>query len=156
MTVPTLPTGFRRLLFRLPILLFRCGLGPLLGSRFLLLNHTGRHSGLPRQTVLEVIESDQDQGVYLVASGWGVKADWFLNLLKDPDVSIEVGGRRLQVTAERLSPADSGQALARYALKYPTAARNLPRLLGIPSDGSEESFREIGEKLMPCVRFRAR
>ena len=156
MALSTPPTGVRRLFFRFPISLFRFGLGPLLGNRFLLLNHIGRRSGLPRQAVLEVIEAHRDQDIYLVASGWGPNSDWFQNLLKHPDVSIQVGRRRLPVTAEPLSPAESGKALARYARKYPTAARNLPRLIGIPSDGSEESFRDIGERLMPCIRFRPR
>lgn len=156
MASPTPPTGVRRLFFRFPIILFRCGMGRLFGSRFLLLNHIGRRSGLPRQAALEVMESNPEEGVYLVTSGWGPNSDWYRNLLKHPDVSIQVGSRRLQVTAEPLSPAESGDALARYAKKYPTAARNLPRLIGISSDGSEESFRDIGERLMPCIRFRPR
>lgn len=46
------PHGLARLLFRLPIWLFRLHLGWLAGHCFLLLTHSGRQSGLPRQTVL--------------------------------------------------------------------------------------------------------
>ena len=51
----TPPTGVSRWLFRMPIGLYRLRLGWLLGDRFLLLHHTGRKSGLPRQAVVEVV-----------------------------------------------------------------------------------------------------
>ncbi len=41
------PRGLARIGFRIPIILYRLGLGGLLGTRFLLLTHTGRKSGLP-------------------------------------------------------------------------------------------------------------
>ncbi len=38
---------------RAPIGPYRIGLGGLLGRRFLLLEHVGRRSGLPRHTVID-------------------------------------------------------------------------------------------------------
>ena len=61
------PAGLTRFLFRIPIHLYRLRLGWLFGSRLLLLNHIGRVSGKPRQTILEVAEHDGDS--YVVASG---------------------------------------------------------------------------------------
>jgi hypothetical protein len=58
----TSPTGLSRLLWRAPIWLYRLGLGGLLGSHFVLLNHVGRKSGQPRQTVLEVVDRDERPG----------------------------------------------------------------------------------------------
>lgn len=51
------PRGLLRLGFRLPIWLYRLNLGWILGERFLLLTHTGRKSGLVRQTVIEVYDT---------------------------------------------------------------------------------------------------
>jgi len=48
--------GMLRYLFRVPVYLYRWRLGCLLGNRLLLLTHTGRGTGLRRQTVLEVVE----------------------------------------------------------------------------------------------------
>jgi hypothetical protein len=45
---------FNRFMMRAPIALYRVGLGGLLGKRFLLLEHTGRKSGLTRRTALEI------------------------------------------------------------------------------------------------------
>jgi hypothetical protein len=48
-------TRLQRALARAPIWFYRLGLGGLLGHRFVLLTHTGRNSGRPRQVVLEVV-----------------------------------------------------------------------------------------------------
>ncbi len=58
------PKGIKRLFFRFPIVLYKIGLGPLLGERFLKLTHTGRKSGLERETVLEVVKHNREAGVY--------------------------------------------------------------------------------------------
>lgn len=73
----SLPSGLTRAAFRMPIYLYRLKLGWVFGQRLLLLNHTGRISGKPRHTVLEVAERDSANDSYIVASGWGVKAAWW-------------------------------------------------------------------------------
>jgi hypothetical protein len=59
------PKGLLRLMLRLPIWLYRLRLGWLLGNRFLLLTHVGRKTGLPHQTVVEVVShsSTKDRGI---------------------------------------------------------------------------------------------
>ena len=68
---PQLPRGWRRRLARLPLGLYRVGLGFLFGKRLLLLHHTGRVSGLDRTVVLEVVAHDPEQGSWTLASGFG-------------------------------------------------------------------------------------
>ena len=63
------PTGALRLAFRLPIYLYRLGLGQLLGHRFMLLTHRGRRSGRVYQTALEVVRYDPSLRETVVASG---------------------------------------------------------------------------------------
>ncbi|WP_068182120.1 nitroreductase family deazaflavin-dependent oxidoreductase [Mycobacterium sp. UM_CSW] len=145
------PTGLTRFLFRVPIHLYRLGLGWVFGSRLLLLNHTGRVSGKPRQTVLEVAERDGD--TYVVASGWGPGAAWYRNILRHPDVSIQVGTRTIPVTATPLDKDEGAQVFLRYASRHRAAAKfMLPRVLGFSVDGSDADFRAVGENL-PFVRF---
>ena len=64
------PGRLTRCLLRLPIWLYRLRLGWLLGGRFLLLNHTGRKTGLPRRTVLEIVHHDADNATLFVAAAW--------------------------------------------------------------------------------------
>ena len=145
------PSGFKRLLWRAPIWLYRLGLGGLLGGKFLLLNHTGRKSGQPRQAVLEIDDYDPATNTYLVASGFGRQSDWYQNILATPEVSIQVGRKRMTAVAEPLSPEASGEAMVQYARKNPTAARNLTKLLGHKLNGTEEEYRSIAEEHIPFV-----
>jgi hypothetical protein len=68
---PKLPRGLSRLACRLPIWLYRAGLGWVMGYRFRYLTHIGRKSGQPRHTVLEVVRYDKATSTCIVASGWG-------------------------------------------------------------------------------------
>ena len=142
-----LPRGLSRLLYRLPILFYRAGLGWLLGKRFLLLTHTGRISGLPRQAVLEVIRFDRGNDSYYVVSGFGEQADWFRNIQLTPEVEITVGRRCMGAKAEILPQQDAERELLNYAHRYPLAARLFPRLLGYRVDGSEEGYRILARRL---------
>ncbi|MGH3724996.1 MAG: nitroreductase family deazaflavin-dependent oxidoreductase [Mycobacterium sp.] len=147
---PRPPSGFRRVLWRLPISLYRAGLGFLMGQRLMLLTHTGRKSGQPRQSVLEVV--GREEGGYLAASGFGAAADWFKNIRKTPEAVIQVGNRRIGVNATVLS-ADEGAALMeRYAMRHPKAAQQLCKVMGFEVDGTPGDFREVGRKI-PFVKF---
>ena len=149
------PRGLTRWFFRFPILFYRLGMGWLLGGRFLLLNHIGRKSGLPRQTVLEVVNHDQATGTYYVAVGFGPKTDWFRNLLQTPQATIQVKQRKLAVTADPLTPAASGEAMADYARRHPKAARTLSRMLGYDvKEGTEEEYHRVGQELVQIVALR--
>jgi len=90
------PTGWKKLMFPSGIYVYRLGLGGLFGQRMLLLNHVGRKSGQQRQAVLEVIAHDESENAYYVASGYGRKSDWFQNLQKKPDVTIQVGRKKMR------------------------------------------------------------
>lgn len=149
------PAGLSRLFFRLPIYLYRLHLGWLLGGHFLLVNHIGRKSGQLRQVVIEVVEHDPAADTYTVAAGFGRKSDWYLNLLKTPDVTIQVGRRTLAVTAVPLTPDVGGETMVRYARRHETAARNLARFMGYQVDGTEADYRALGREL-PFMQFRPR
>lgn len=78
------PTGWRRVIARAPITLYRWRLGQLLGGRLLLLTHTGRTSGQPRQVVLEITGRDPATGAYHLASGFGPESQWYRNIQQTP------------------------------------------------------------------------
>jgi deazaflavin-dependent oxidoreductase (nitroreductase family) len=151
---PQPPKGFKRLFFRAPIWCYRLGCGWLLGKRFLLLTHIGRRSGLPRQTVLEVVDYDPDTDTYVIASGYGRRSHWYRNLLQTPAVTIQVGNRRMNTVAHPLTPEASGEAMVNYARRYPTAARVICRKVGYQVDGSEEEYRLVGREAIPFVALR--
>jgi deazaflavin-dependent oxidoreductase (nitroreductase family) len=150
------PTGLSRFLYRLPIWFYKLHIGWLLGGRFLLLSHIGRKSGQPRQAVLEVVGHDKDTNTYYVASGFGSKSQWFQNLQQTPDVNIQVGRKKMPVTARILPPEESGQTMVNYAHQHAKAAKNLMKLIGYQVDGSDEDYYAIGAKQIPFVAFEPR
>jgi deazaflavin-dependent oxidoreductase (nitroreductase family) len=139
----TPPRGLTRLLYRLPILFYRAGLGRLLGSRFLMLTHTGRASGLTRRTVLEIVRKDEVGGAYYVISAWGEKSDWLRNVRQSPEVLIQVGGRQMKARAEPLSPIETEREVLDYARRHPNVLRALLRLIGYRSSGTQEDLKMI-------------
>lgn len=81
---------FKKYLNRFMLLMWRLGFGsylnrPELSGRIMVLTHTGRKTGLRRQTPVNfaIVEGD----VYCVA-GFGGISDWYRNILADPQVEV--------------------------------------------------------------------
>lgn len=154
--VSTAPSGLLRVLLRLPIALYRLRLGWLLGQRFVLLQHIGRKSGQVRETVVEVIGHDRASDTYYIASGWGKRANWYQNLLAQPNITIQVGRRRLDVCAEMLPPKEGVQILLDYRQKHPLATRELSRVLtgANLAKASPEELERIVQESLPILALR--
>jgi len=149
---PTRPTGWRRMLFRAPIVVYRVHLGAVLGTRFVLLHHTGRVSGRPRQSVVEVVALDDRTGAITVASGFGPRSDWYLNVLARPHLEVDLGRRRLAVGATALREEEAAAAMADYGRRHPRAGRELCRYMGMTVDGSTTDFEAAGRRI-PMLRL---
>lgn len=109
----------------LPIWLYRLHLSWLLGDRFLMLAHTRGKSGLPRQTVIEVVQHDKATNTYYVVSGWGEKSDLYQNIRKLPQIIIHVGGGAFQAIAEFIPMEKAIDIMNAYAREHPLAFREL-------------------------------
>jgi deazaflavin-dependent oxidoreductase (nitroreductase family) len=145
------PTGLLRWLLRLPIWLYRIRMGWLLGDRFLMLTHIGRASGQPRQSVLEVIGHDAATKTYIIASGWGERADWLRNIQKNPRVLVNVGRARFEALAERMDQDAATGAARDYALHHPAAFRALAsRMSGQALTGTDADYRALA-RAVPFV-----
>ncbi|MFC9428101.1 nitroreductase family deazaflavin-dependent oxidoreductase [Streptomyces sp. NPDC056987] len=153
----TPPTGWRRKVDRLPILLYRAGLGPLFGRRMLLLIHTGRFTGQSRQVVIGVVEQERAPRSWTVTSGSGASAQWYRNLRHTPQVTIQTGRRYHAVTARFPAPEECGLIMERYARARPRAARTLCAFLGLDpeadagpdadADARLAAYRAAGERI---------
>ena len=152
---PDPPTGIRRTFFRAPIYLYRVHLGFLLGGRFLLLEHVGRKTGVRRQVVLEVVNHDAVGDGYVLAAGFGPKSDWYRNLRAQPSAKIQVGLRRLSVTAEFLDSETGADFMAHYAAEHPKLGLRIAKGMGFDVDGSAADFRAAGREIR-FVRLRPR
>ncbi|MEM6107885.1 nitroreductase family deazaflavin-dependent oxidoreductase [Mycobacterium sp. 050272] len=125
-----------RPLVRAPIWMYRARAGALFGSRMLMLEHVGRISGARRYAVLEVVDHPTPDS-YVIASGFGRKAQWFRNIEVQPRVRVYVGSRPpVSATARVLGQQEADRALAAYRSQHPRAWEQLrPALeetLGVP------------------------
>ena len=94
--------------------------------------------------VLEVVGRGATPGSYLVASGYGARAQWFRNVLAHPEVTYQVGRRRRDGWAYPLPSAESGRRLADYARRHPRTAAALMAMVGHDIDGSPAAYERLG------------
>ena len=151
--IDTPPGNALRFGLRLPIWLYRLHLSWMLGDRFLMLVHTGRKSGLPRQTVIEVVQHDKATNTYYVVSGWGEKSDWYQNIRKLPQVTVHVGRCKFHATAEFIPLEKAIEIMNTYAREHPVAFSGLSALfLGERMRPNSDAPQSIATK-MPMVAF---
>lgn len=147
------PKGLLRLLLRFPILLYRMHIGWLLGHRFLLLTHVGRNSGMLRRTVLEVVNYESSKHRCIIASGWGEKAQWFKNIIADPNVHVILGSHTHQAIARRLGREEAELEFRDYAHRHPWSMKQLNKsMLGEPFNGRDEDFQQLAAQV-PLVEL---
>jgi deazaflavin-dependent oxidoreductase (nitroreductase family) len=146
------PTGVWKHVLRLPTYLFRSHLGFLMGERILLLIHKGRVSGQLRQTAVEVVTHDRTTHEYIVCSGTGPGADWYLNITALPAVEVQVGNHRWTPTQRMVPQPEAAQRFADYERLHPKTARRLLKSMGNAYDGTDEGRLEMMAR-MPMVAF---
>ncbi len=99
LNVPYPASPFMKYAFQSPILLWRLGLGPLVGRQLMILTTTGRVSGRPRRTAIEFHEYRGRKYIY---SAWGERAQWYRNIMADPLVTIQTAKGAERVLARRV------------------------------------------------------
>ena len=135
-----------RWLVRMPIGLYRAGLGFVFGGRLLMLEHIGRKSGARRRVVLEVI-GRPGPGEYVIISGFAGQAQWYRNVTANPHVRVSTGFRRnMAALAEPVPEAESAVVLREFIERHPADWKKMQGVLehacGRPVD------------TMPMVRLR--
>ncbi|MCW2882862.1 MAG: hypothetical protein JWQ95_6962 [Sphaerisporangium sp.] len=74
---------------------------------------------------LEVVEHPSPDE-YVIVSGFGERAQWYRNVLANPNVKVSCGPRRnVPAVATPMPPAGSIAALHRYARAHPRAWASL-------------------------------
>jgi deazaflavin-dependent oxidoreductase (nitroreductase family) len=111
--------SFFRQFNRFMLWMWRLGLGPWInawpavGGRIMVITHTGRRSGRPRQTPVNY--APIDGSVYCTA-GFGRRADWYRNLVANPRVEVWLPRERWSGLAEDVSGAPDRNLRLRQVL----------------------------------------
>jgi deazaflavin-dependent oxidoreductase (nitroreductase family) len=133
--------------------------GWLLGHRFLLLRHRGRHSHHLYGTVLEVVAWRPAEREAVVVSGLGRRSQWYRNLLAGQGVEVRIGRLRFAPDVRQLGADEAAAVLADYErrnrLLAPLVRAVLSWLGGFRYDGSEAARRRLVQAL-PLVALRPR
>ncbi|MFP4394378.1 MAG: nitroreductase family deazaflavin-dependent oxidoreductase [Anaerolineales bacterium] len=88
----------RRLFFKIPLILWRLGLGPIIGHYLVVLTTWGRKSGLARHTMLEYFTW---RGKIYVICAWP-QSDWYKNLTADSHATIQTWQGAERMIANRV------------------------------------------------------
>lgn len=136
--------------FMVPI--FRLGIGPFFGNPIwgymMVLKTTGRKSGKTRYSPVNY--AVMNGNIYCTA-GWGHIADWYRNLVADPNIEIILPGRALAGAAEEVSASKERITALRKVLK---AGGFAGFVLGVnPYTASDEKIAEK-TKGIPLIRIR--
>jgi F420H(2)-dependent quinone reductase len=81
--------------------------GRMAGGRVLLLTTTGRKSGRERTVPLLYLRDGEDMVVVASNGGTASHPAWWLNLMTNPEATVEVGGRKVRVWAEEAGPEET-------------------------------------------------
>ena len=102
--------------------------------------------------MLEVIKFDPDTNIHYVASGFGNKSDWYQNIIKTPQVTVQVGFGTFNAHAERLSAEEAQKIFIEYRNRHPKALKNLAKLIGY-NIGKTEADELAFLRLLPVIAF---
>jgi F420H(2)-dependent quinone reductase len=92
--------------------------GRIFGNRMLLLTTTGRKTGLPRTTPVGYLTDGDALVIVGGAAGAAKHPDWWLNLQSHPEAQVQVGRRRLRVSAARALLEEQQRLWARYPAQH--------------------------------------
>lgn len=89
------------------------------GARICLLTTTGRRSGRQRTVPLVYVPDGDDLVVVASRGGMGSNPAWYLNLLADPDASVQVGASRRRVRARDATAMERRRLWPTLTAAYP-------------------------------------
>jgi len=93
--------------------------GPFEGAPLLLLTSTGARSGASRVNPMMYLADGARLYVFATKAGAPTNPDWYHNLLAHPQVTVEVGEERFDVTASVLTGAERDEIYQRQAALFP-------------------------------------
>jgi deazaflavin-dependent oxidoreductase (nitroreductase family) len=133
------PPAFMIPFFKMPLILYRLGLGWMLGKRFLLLTHVGRHSGKVYQSVLAVLRFDEKTHEILAVSPWS-KSNWHQNIQIKPALKVETGFIRYTPMQRNLSPEEIAALFIEFRKQRPIFSRVIARIPGWKINSTYDEF----------------
>jgi len=97
--------------------------GNFAGAPVLLLTTTGRTSGRSYTNPMMYLAIGDDLAVFATKAGADTDPDWYLNLVANPAVTVEVGVETFEATATPVTGPERDRLYAEQAARYPGFSR---------------------------------
>jgi deazaflavin-dependent oxidoreductase (nitroreductase family) len=97
--------------------------GNFAGAPVLLLTTTVRTSGRSYTNPMMYLAIGDDLAVFATKAGADTDPDWYLNLVANPAVTVEVGVETFEATATPVTGPERDRLYAEQAARYPGFAR---------------------------------
>jgi deazaflavin-dependent oxidoreductase (nitroreductase family) len=143
------PGGFLKFFFKTPVFLYKIGLGGferLIGAEWMLLTTVGRKSGIPRQTMVDILDYDKEADTYYIEAAYGARADWYKNIQASPLFEAQVGRRKFKARAGELTADGAADKLVDFYRRKPAYTRSVMAMVGMKFEGEDE-LRAIAKNL---------
>lgn len=112
----------------------------LVNNDMLLLTTEGRHTGKPHTIPLLYVGDGADLAIVASWGGRDNHPEWYLNLVAEPEVEVQLPGNRLRMSARTASPAERARLWPRildayngYATYQGRTDREIPIVILTPS-----------------------
>lgn len=115
-----------RTFYRTPILLYRLGLGKVIGKYIMIISTYGRKSGKVRRTPIEFFR--KGSLIYAI-SGFERDPDWYRNLKANPHVTLQTNQGTHHVIARTPESEEEWQGALAYLEKSPVPTLVIPEVV---------------------------
>jgi len=134
-SLPYPKQGWQKWAFRAPLLLWRMGLGPVIGKIIMVITTTGHKSKQPRHNMAEYYTLD---GKKYTVCAYGKKAAWYKNIKADPRVTVQTAGGTQSMEAVRVTDDEELlQVVELFMHRNSTLTGRYLASLGIKPDRSD-------------------
>jgi len=141
---------WRVMRFMKPWIMFWASRRTPLSRVLLVLETTGRKSGLPRRTPLQYERIGPD---YYLGSSRGSEADWVRNIRNQPAVRVSIGGVWMTARAELLATTEEIVSFLRIRLeRNPIMVKQMLRLHGVTGRPGPDDLVRVA-KVIAVVRL---
>ncbi len=138
--IPYPDNPFLRRLYKTPILLYRLGLGKVIGKYIMIISTFGRKSGKVRRTPIEYFRKGED--IYAI-SGFEKDPDWYLNSKANPHVTLQTNQGVHHMFARRPKTESEWQGVFEYLRSSPVSNLAIPGIVHHLDDpGIQEQIKE--------------
>lgn len=125
--------------------LYLHGFGRLIGWIIILLEHRGRRTG---KIYLTPLQYENVHGIIHIGAGRGSKADWYQNILVNPDIRVFIKHRRFKGIAEPITDEEKKVEFLQERFKHhPLMMGLMMRLHKYPMHPDLKQLRDLASTL---------